>query len=68
MLPSIIERSGLAKYAVLPRRLEEKVASRWVVVDSDCPEIVPEMAVVGRWKLILDLHNGVRLYRTDLKE
>ncbi len=65
--PAAIERLGLAMYAVAPRWLAEKAASRWVVVDSDCPEIVPEIAVSGRWTLIVDLHNGVRLYRTDAK-
>jgi hypothetical protein len=67
-VPPVVERPSLAQYAVAPRRLAENVASRWVVVDSDSPEAVPRAAVSGRWKLVVDLHNGVRLYRTDLKE
>jgi hypothetical protein len=65
--PPASERYGLALYAVSPRRMAADVASRWVVVDSDRPAMAPKIAVSGHWRLIVDLHNGVRLYRTDLK-
>jgi len=58
-------RLYLARYAVSPKRLSAEATSRWVVVDSDCPDIEPAGAVSGRWPLIVDLRNGVRLYRID---
>ena len=35
---------------------------------SDCPEIAPEIATSAHWILLADLRNGVRLYRTGVKE
>ena len=61
-------RLFLAQYAVSPRRLMQEGASRWVVVDSDHPELVPDVAAKSHWVLLADLRNGVRLYRTDVKE
>ena len=61
-------RLFLAQYALSPQRLASCVASRWVIVESDCPETVPEIAASAHWTLLADLHNGVRLYRTDVKE
>lgn len=56
-------RRYLAQYAVAPRLLGQWADSPWVVVDSDCPDTVPEIAVVNRWTLVADLRNGLRLYR-----
>ena len=61
-------RLFLAQYAVSPRRLTQDAASRWVVVDSDSPAIVPDIAAKAHWTLLADLRNGVRLYRTDRRE
>ena len=61
-------RLFLAQYALSPRLLASRTAARWVIVDSDSPEIAPEMATSAHWTLTADLHNGVRLYRTDAKE
>jgi hypothetical protein len=58
-------RLFLAQYAVSPRLLTQEGPARWIVVDSDLPVIVPQAAAVGHWQLVEDLHNGVRLYRTD---
>ena len=54
-------RLFLAQYAVSPRRLTQDAASRWVVVDSDRPAVVPDVAAKGHWTLLADLRNGVRL-------
>jgi hypothetical protein len=61
-------RLFLAQYAVSPRRLTRDAGLRWVVVDSDSPEVAPDMATKAHWTLQADLHNGVRLYRTDVKK
>lgn len=60
-------RLFLAQYAVSPKRLTVSgdKPSRWIVVDSDRPDVMPEMAAAGSWTLIADLHNGVRLYCTE---
>jgi hypothetical protein len=55
----------LAQYAVSPRLLGRGIASRWIVVDSDSTDTLPEIASSAHWSLIADLHNGVRLYRND---
>jgi hypothetical protein len=57
-------RLYLARFTLAPRRLSLGVKSRWVIVDSDHPEIAPEIATSSHWILATDLHNGVRLYRT----
>jgi hypothetical protein len=57
-------RLYLAQYALSPRRLVGGATSRWVIVDSDCPETTPEVAASSHWILSADLRNGVRLYRT----
>ena len=54
----------LAQYTLSPRRVAGNAASPWVIIDSDRPEIVPEIAASARWTLVADLRNGVRLYRT----
>jgi hypothetical protein len=56
----------LARYAVAPRRLTENAGSRWIVVDSDRPDVAPEAA--AGWTLLADLRNGVRLYRTERRQ
>jgi hypothetical protein len=61
-------RLFLAQYALSPRLVANRTTTRWVIVDSDSPEIVPEMATSAHWALTADLGNGVRLYRTDVKE
>ena len=61
-------RLYLAQYALAPRRLADCTASRLVIVESDCPEIAPEIATSAHWTLLADLRNGVRLYRTGVKE
>ena len=62
-----VARIGLAQYALSPRRVARDAVSRWVIVDSDRPDIVPEIAASGHWTLVADLRNGGRLYRTDLR-
>ena len=60
-------RLFFAQYALSPRCVGRDVASRWVIVDSDRPEIVPEIASRAHWTLVADFRNGVRLYRTDVR-
>jgi hypothetical protein len=65
--PEVMEpgaRFFLAQFALSPRRVACGTAPRWVVVDSDHPEIAPEIAASSHWILSADLRNGVRLYRT----
>jgi hypothetical protein len=61
-------RLYLAQYALSPRLVEPSAAHRWVVVDSDSPEVPPQIALAEHWTLRADLHNGVRLYETHMKE
>jgi hypothetical protein len=61
-------RLYLAQYVFSPRLIDLSFAHRWVIVDSDCPEIPPAIAVAQHWTLKADLHNGVRLYETQVKE
>jgi hypothetical protein len=60
-------RLYLAQYALSPRCVGRNVKSRWVIVDSDASAIVPKIAVDGRWTLVADFRNGLRLYRTDVR-
>ena len=61
-------RRFLAQYALSPHRLTKGSAARWVIVESDCPAITPKIATSAHWTLLADLRNGVRLYRTGVKE
>lgn len=61
-------RLYLAQLALSPRVVGNRVESRWVIVDSDVPEAIPKVATRGGWDLVADLHNGVRLYRTDARK
>lgn len=58
-------RLAIAQYALSPRCVVSKTASPWVIIDSDCPQVVPDIALSQHWKQVADLRNGVRLYRTD---
>ncbi len=58
----------LAQSAVSPRLIGIPKDFRWVVIDSGCPEDVPKIAAASHWTLQADLRNGVRLYRTNVKE
>jgi hypothetical protein len=60
-------RLYLAQYSMSPRLVAHCAASRWIIVDSDCPEIVPDVAISAHWSLVADLGNGVRLYRTNVR-
>jgi hypothetical protein len=61
-------RLYLAQHALSPRQVGLRVESRWVIVDSDSPEATPEIATKAGWRLAADLHNGVKLYRTDARK
>jgi hypothetical protein len=61
-------RLFLAQYAISPQLLNFNATSNWVIVDSDCPESVPDIAASDHWTLVADLRNGVKLYRTDIRE
>jgi hypothetical protein len=61
-------RLFLAQYAISPRLLNFDAESSWVIVDSDCPGSVPDIATSSHWTLVADIRNGVRLYRTDKRE
>jgi hypothetical protein len=61
-------RLFLAQYAICPRLLNFSATSRWVIVDSDSPESVPDIANTAHWTLVADIRNGVRLYRKDKRE
>jgi hypothetical protein len=58
-------RMFLTQYALSPRRVTRAATARWVVVDSACSDQAPEIARSAHCRLVADLHNGVRLYRTD---
>jgi hypothetical protein len=58
----------LAQYVLSPRLLAADAPSQWVIVDSAGPESVPEIAIKSGWTLVADLHNGMRLYRTNVPE
>jgi hypothetical protein len=58
------ERFRLAQYALSPRLVEDSPDHALVVVDADVPT-TPEVARARGWTLVADLHNGVRLFRTD---
>ena len=69
--PNLMHPNGrlfLAQYAISPRLLNFDAASSWVIVDSDCPGSVPDIATSSHWTLVADIRNGVRLYRTDKRE
>jgi hypothetical protein len=57
-------RLGLAQYALSPHLLDPWRPRALVIVDSDDPEAMPEMAVRQGWTLIVNLHNGVKLFST----
>jgi hypothetical protein len=61
-------RLFLAQYAMSPQLVTRCAGSRWIIIDSDCPEIVPDIATSAQWHLVADLRNGVRLYRTNVRE
>jgi hypothetical protein len=68
--PDLIQpdaRLFLAQYALSPRLVGPDATSRLVIVESDCPESVPDVAAAAGWILLSDLRNGVRLYRTDVR-
>jgi hypothetical protein len=54
-------RMFLARYAVAPKRITERVDSTLFVVDSDDP--TPSNIMPDDGKLIKDFSNGVRLYQ-----
>jgi hypothetical protein len=62
------DRLRLAQLALSPRYVGVGVESPWVIVDSDFPEATPAAATGGGWQLVADLHNGVKLYRTDARK
>jgi hypothetical protein len=69
--PKLMHPNGrlfLAQYAISPQLLNFDATSRWVIVESDCPESVPDIATSAHWTLVADIRNGVRLYRTDKRE
>ncbi len=58
-------RIRLAQYALSPRLICRTTDCPLVIVDSDRPEKPPKIAQARGWTLVADLHNGVRLYRTE---
>jgi hypothetical protein len=58
----------LAQYVLSPHLLATDVPSPWIVVDSAWPSSVPAIAQSSGWILVVDLHNGIRLYRKNLRE
>jgi hypothetical protein len=60
-------RFALAQYALAPRLVERSARHPLVIVDGDGPRPPPE-SLTGDWTLVTDLGNGVRLYRTPVKE
>jgi hypothetical protein len=60
----VAERFRLAQYALSPLVVEDCPDHALVVVDADVPAL-PEVAGVRGWTLVADLHNGVRLFRTQ---
>jgi hypothetical protein len=63
-----VGRLYIAQYAMSPRLVAHCDASNWIIVDSDCPEVAPDIAASEHWSLFADLRNGVRLYRTNVRE
>lgn len=62
------ERFYLAQYALAPLLVERSLTRALVLVDSDDPSAPPALAAEGGWTLLVDLKNGVRLYRTPHKD
>jgi hypothetical protein len=61
-------RLSLALYTLSPRIVLQTTACPLVIVDADRPETPPKIAQQRGWTLVADLHNGVRLYRTQRTE
>ena len=61
-------RKSLAQYALSPPTLELDTRHPFVIFDTDDPQIACEAAVRENWRLIVDLQNGVRLYRTQHRD
>ena len=61
-------RLSLAMYTLSPRIIRQTTACPLVIVDGDRPETPPKIAEQQGWTLVADLHNGVRLYRTQRTE
>jgi hypothetical protein len=57
-------RLFLAQYALAPRLLECSARHPLVIVDSDQPDALPEIAARGNWTLVAALPSGVKLFRT----
>jgi hypothetical protein len=58
-------RLSLALYTLSPRMIRQTTACPLVIVDADRPDTPPKIAREQGWTLVADLHNGVRLYRTQ---
>jgi hypothetical protein len=58
-------RYALAQYCLAPRLIARTADFPLVIVDSDDAESPPGIAQERGWTIVADLHNGVRLYRTE---
>jgi hypothetical protein len=58
-------RYALAQYCLAPHLIARTADYPLVIVDSDDADAPPGIASERRWALVADLHNGVRLYRTE---
>ena len=65
---SLLKRLYLAQFALAPRIVERTTHREFVIFDSDRPEVTPDIATLEGWKLVVDLHNGVKLFRTARQE
>lgn len=57
-------RLSLAQYALSPPIIEPLRDQPLILFESDDPQAMPDLAVEGRWTLVADLHNGLKLFRT----
>jgi hypothetical protein len=57
-------RLTLLQYALAPRVVEEFSDQELVIFDSDDPTAVPATAERGDWRLVADLDDGLKLFRT----
>jgi len=65
---ALLKRLSLAQFALAPRIVERTTNREFVIFDSDRPEATPDIATLEGWKLVADLQNGVKLFRTARHE
>lgn len=66
--PHPVARPRLIAYSMAPLRVRESQDLPLVIFDSDEAAAEPAAAAHAGWRLILDLRDGIKLYRTRAGE